>query len=252
CVICTEPLKIVAVPPCNHHMCYLCNLRLRSLYKSNECPYCKVESTNVIYAEYDASKLAEMHDSKLGIDFYDKQSKDKAEYALFFNCPFSGCKEGGFDGWASVRKHAYDTHGLLMCDLCVKHKKVFVHEHHLYSHAQFRHHMKGGAKIYGDRRDGFKGHPECGFCSTRFYDSDALYAHCREKHEECHICRNLGKHNIYYKDRKGLEEHFALEHYTCKHPKCKEQRLVVFANELDLMAHEMEEHPNTTIGGQQR
>jgi hypothetical protein len=42
CLICTEEIKIAAFGQCNHPICHLCCLRLRALYKSNQCPYCKV------------------------------------------------------------------------------------------------------------------------------------------------------------------------------------------------------------------
>lgn len=42
CFICTEPIAIFAVAECNHRTCHLCSLRLRALYKTRNCAYCKV------------------------------------------------------------------------------------------------------------------------------------------------------------------------------------------------------------------
>jgi len=43
CIICTEDVKLYAVGVCNHPICHKCSLRLRVLYQSKECPYCKVK-----------------------------------------------------------------------------------------------------------------------------------------------------------------------------------------------------------------
>lgn len=42
CFICTEPIKYYAVGVCNHRTCHTCSLRLRALYKTLNCTFCKV------------------------------------------------------------------------------------------------------------------------------------------------------------------------------------------------------------------
>lgn len=42
CLICAEPIKLFAVPQCNHRTCHICAVRLRALYKKKECTFCKV------------------------------------------------------------------------------------------------------------------------------------------------------------------------------------------------------------------
>ena len=44
CFICTENIVIFAVSDCNHRTCHLCSLRLRALYKTRDCTYCKVSN----------------------------------------------------------------------------------------------------------------------------------------------------------------------------------------------------------------
>jgi len=44
CWICAEPVKYYSVSACNHRTCHVCALRLRALYKKNECTFCKVRS----------------------------------------------------------------------------------------------------------------------------------------------------------------------------------------------------------------
>lgn len=43
CFICTEPIVTYAVSACDHRTCHLCALRLRSLYRTRNCAYCKVK-----------------------------------------------------------------------------------------------------------------------------------------------------------------------------------------------------------------
>lgn len=43
---------------------------------------------------------------------------------LRFNCPQLNCDYLG-TGWADLKKHARNEHGLVFCDLCTKHKKIF-------------------------------------------------------------------------------------------------------------------------------
>lgn len=107
---------------------------------------------------------------------------------------------------------------------------------------------------YGDDRpgaidqSGFKGHPECGFCRQRFYGDDELYTHCREKHERCHICdrRSNNRQQQYYVDYQALEGHFQKDHFLCLDQECLDKKFVVFETQMDLKAHQLEEHPNDT------
>ena len=110
------------------------------------------------------------------------------------------CQEGAW--------HAHVVRGGLMClvlwmltrqlitssDLCTRYKKIFTHEHSLYTQATLQRHYKSG-----DPDDpSFKGHPECGFCKISFYGDDELYSHCREQHEQCFLCQRAGIRNQYY------------------------------------------------------
>lgn len=144
-------------------------------------------------------------------------------------------------------------HGLLSLtsssDLCTRNKKVFTHEHTLFTHAELRKHEKYGDDQPGAiNQSGFKGHPECGFCRQRFYGDDELYTHCRDKHERCHICdrQSINRQQQYYIDYQALEEHFGRDHYLCLDQECLDKKFVVFESQMDLKAHQIEVHPNST------
>ena len=134
-----------------------------------------------------------------------------------------------------------------MCDLCTRNKKVFTHEHELFTSGELRKHEKFGDDNPGAiDQSGFKGHPECGFCSRRFYGDDELYTHCRERHEKCHICerRNNGRHPQYYLNYQMLEKHFEEAHFVCLDTECQANKTNVFESEIDLKAHQLTDHPN--------
>jgi hypothetical protein len=48
CFICTRPIDYYSVAPCDHRTCHLCTLRLRVLYKTKNCAYCKVKKNEYI------------------------------------------------------------------------------------------------------------------------------------------------------------------------------------------------------------
>lgn len=134
-----------------------------------------------------------------------------------------------------------------MCDLCTRNKKVFTHEHELFTITELRKHEKFGDDNPGAvDQSGFKGHPECGFCRQRFYGDDELYTHCRDKHERCHLCdrRDGGRQQQYYVDYNSLEQHFRKDHFLCADQECMDKKFVVFESELDLKAHQLQTHPN--------
>lgn len=165
---------------------------------------------------------------------------------LRYNCPDSSCDVACY-GWPDLHRHVKNVHHKIMCDLCTRNKKVFTHEHELFTQAELRKHEKFGDDNPGAvDQSGFVGHPECGFCRQRFYGDDELYAHCRDKHEKCHICdrRNQGRQQQYYLDYNTLEQHFRQDHFLCADQECLDKKFVVFESEMDLKAHQLDAHPN--------
>ncbi|KAI9477923.1 MAG: hypothetical protein EXX96DRAFT_636421, partial [Benjaminiella poitrasii] len=248
CFICTEPVVTYAVGPCDHRTCHKCTLRLRALYKTRNCAYCKIEQKSVIFTS-DAEKPfasflpddTPFTDKRLAIRFESQAIYKEAMHMLQYNCP--QCGESS-DDWFQLKLHVRKTHNLNICDLCSRHKKVFPFEHVLYTASNLAIHSHEGDKSFRDDDDtGFAGHPECAFCCIRFYDDDALFVHCRDQHEQCFLCVRSGRRHEYYANYDSLEQHFEKDHYVCRQPRCVEKKFVVFESDIDLRAHEVQEHP---------
>ena len=188
----------------------------------------------------------ERTDDFLGIRYQKQEIYDDTVLLLRYNCPDESCDIACL-GWPDLHHHVRKIHQKVMCDLCTRNKKVFTHEHELYTLPELRKHEKFGDDNPGALdQSGFKGHPECGFCRQRFYGDDELFAHCRDKHEKCHICdrRNYGRQPQYYVDYNALEQHFKKDHYLCFDQECLDKKFVVFESEMDLKGHQLESHPN--------
>ena len=253
CFICASPVLHNSVAPCNHRTCHICALRLRALYKTRACAHCRTEAKFVIFTD-DAMKRYEDFveadfqetDEVLGIKYEQKEIHSDTLLLLRYNCPDETC-DVACKGWPALHHHVRTIHHKVMCDLCTRNKKVFTHEHELFTQQELRKHEKFGDDNPGAvDQSGFKGHPECGFCRQRFYGDDELYVHCREKHEKCHICdrRDPVRQQQYYVDYDSLEQHFRKDHFLCADQECMDKKFIVFESEMDLKAHQLEAHPN--------
>ncbi|TVY41492.1 E3 ubiquitin-protein ligase hel2 [Lachnellula cervina] len=250
CWICASHIDHYAVPPCNHRTCHICSLRLRALYNSKHCPHCRTEAADVIFTD-DATKLYEdFKDSDIastgnfGIRYETPDMMEDTRLLLQYNCPDNDCDVACLS-WPDLHKHVRTQHHKKICDLCSRHKKVFTHEHELLTDAELqKHNRKGDDNPGAIDQSGFKGHPMCDICKTRYYSDDELFVHCRDSHEKCFICERTSGIPQYYKDYNELQLHFRKDHFMCPHKDCLEQKFIVFPTELDLKAHQLSEHGN--------
>ena len=242
CFICAEPVRLYSLPPCNHRVCHICAMRLRALWKWRNCTFCKAEATRVIFTSNDTKSYGAFTpdelpyvDEKLSIYFETKQDYDDTILLLRFQCPKPNC-ETLCSGWSDLKGHAKREHTRLLCDLCIKHKKIFAHEHTLFTSASLQAHLSSE-------------HRYCEYCHQHFYSDDELWVHMRDKHEQCHICKahseNEDERWRYYQDYRMLEQHFLKAHFLCPAPQCLERKFVVFENQMELQVHQVEEHGHT-------
>ncbi|EPE06884.1 zinc finger protein [Ophiostoma piceae UAMH 11346] len=253
CFICANPVIHHAIAPCNHLTCHICALRMRALYRTKDCPHCRTPAPYVIFTD-DPSKRFEDYsaaditstDDNIGIKYTNEDIVGDTVLLLRYNCPDDSCDYAGL-GWPDLHRHVRSEHHKKMCDLCTRNKKVFTHEHDLFSDKGLETHMRNGNDKPGAKdQSGFRGHPLCGFCGERFYDDDKLYEHCRNKHERCFICdRQDSRKPHYFRNYNELEKHFSNDHYLCLDRECMEKKFVVFGSEMDLKAHQLTEHGNT-------
>lgn len=247
CFICAEPIVLYSVPPCNHRVCHICSMRLRALWKKRDCTFCKAEAANVIftpdatasYGEFAPSALP-YKDEKLGIYFEHEHDYENTIALLRFNCPISHCGVMS-GGWADLKTHVKRTHSRLLCDLCIKHKKIFSHEHAVYTAASLQEHLSDE-------------HRYCEYCRQHFYSEDELWVHMRDRHEQCHICKSRSEEERwrYFRDYPMLEQHFHREHYLCPAKSCLEKKFVVFENQMELQVHQVQEHGSTLSSRERR
>lgn len=256
CFICANPVAHHSIAPCNHATCHICGLRMRALYKTKDCAHCRTPAPFVVFTDNADKRFEEFSgkditttDSNIGIKYTNEDIVGDTVLLLRYNCPDDDCDFAGL-GWPDLHRHVKTVHRKRMCDLCTRNKKVFTHEHELFSDKELEKHMRHGDDKPGAAdQTGFKGHPLCGFCGERFYDDDKLYEHCRMKHERCFICdRRDSRHPHYYQDYNALEQHFRKDHYLCSNSECMEKKFVVFESELDLQAHNISEHAGRTVG----
>ncbi|WAR63982.1 hypothetical protein PtB15_16B141 [Puccinia triticina] len=268
CLICAESIKYFALGTCSHRTCHICAIRMRALYKKRDCALCKTELKDVVittdpqanFASYDLSDI-KFKDPHLSIYCETFEQLDELLAYLKFNCPHPDCSSV-LQNWKDLKSHTRSVHnGLSLCDLCCSNKKVFAHEHTLFTAKGITVHMNQGSvgvgkglrrsRLMGDEGpgtageddDGFKGHPRCGFCSVYYYGDDQLYQHCRDKHEQCFICvRNGVGRWQYYLDYQHLESHFRDDHYLCSQSTCLQARFVVYETALELQTHQIEVH----------
>lgn len=194
------------------------------------------------YADRDVTST----DDNIGIRYTNEDIVGDTVLLLRYNCPDISCDFAGL-GWPDLHRHVRSTHNKKMCDLCTRNKKVFTHEHDLFTDKELEKHMRHGDDQPGAvDQTGFKGHPLCAFCGSRFYDDDKLYEHCRNKHERCFLCdREDPRQPHYYRDYNSLEDHFKKGHHLCPDRECLDKKFVVFGSEMDLKAHQLSEHGNS-------
>ncbi|KAG8968551.1 hypothetical protein FRC03_006951 [Tulasnella sp. 419] len=251
CFICAEKVKFYAVSECNHRTCHVCSLRLRALYKKKDCTFCKEPQPNILftlspdqqYQEYELDSI-QFKDEKLSVLFETQEMMEESLILLRFNCPDANCDYVG-NGWPDLKWHVRDVHKKLMCDLCIRNKKIFSHEHTLYATDELPLHIPSLARRGPPAKDKDKdieSHPICDFCRECFFGDDELYKHLRERHEECFVCKKQGIQNQYFLNYSKLDHHFRTAHYPCTHPVCLEQKFVVFPTQLDLQAHTVDVH----------
>ncbi|POS87566.1 hypothetical protein EPUL_001649 [Erysiphe pulchra] len=259
CVICASDIIHESFGPCNHRTCHVCSIRMRVLFKDKTCTLCRTPAPHVVITDSRTKRFEDFTDEyfkkmdflsieeNIGLRFDNPQIRDDTLWMLAYNCPEKNC-DVACHSWPNLHDHTRKVHGKKICDLCAKHRKIFPHEHDLFTDIELSKHMKKGDKNpTSGNQTGFKGHPLCNFCGNRFYGDDELYKHLREKHERCFVCdlANPDKPPSYYINYEALYQHFVQDHFICKVKDCLDQKYIAFVSEFELRAHMIEVHGNS-------
>lgn len=52
CFICANVVSHHSIAPCNHTTCHICGLRMRALYKDQNCAHCRVRSSMYLLGDF--------------------------------------------------------------------------------------------------------------------------------------------------------------------------------------------------------
>lgn len=225
-----------------------CSLRYRAFYQDNSCPLCKVDLPTVVaigvadqrsFEDFPTAVRQQLTFEKVGSMYLSTPEAEEVVRELLhtFNCPV--CKAAS-SSLPELKKHLSATHGKVYCDVCLRHRKVFLPHQSVYTAGKgLKTHMKHGDK---DDLEAPRGHSLCPFCNKYFYGIDEHYEHMTDAHEECQMCRMHGKLYQFFADYQSLETHFGNDHFLCREQNCLNDRYVVFATENELKAHNIAFH----------
>ncbi len=259
CIVCAEHVEFTAYGPCGHKdTCSKCVMRLRTVIKDDRCVYCQQPCSRVFVTRYAGDYTKSL--SKDDFDHLEREYGDcciKEAQAYFDDashceglksmCRFSHplIADGKrFTSLKSLKQELKASRNAQFCPICLEGRKVFISEQLLYTKNQLSKHLKQGDDDGPmSRSTGFKGHPECAYCSKRFYGENEQYEHMTRVHEECFLCKRSNPHtHVYYQNYPALEVHFKQDHHMCLHQSCLEQKFVVFSTEQELKTHMAREH----------
>lgn len=257
CIVCAEHLEFTAYGPCGHKdTCSKCVMRLRTVIKDDRCVYCQQPCSRVFVTRFAGDYTKSL--SKDDFEHLDTAYECIKEAQAYFDdashceelmnmCRFSHPLIGNgrrFSSLKALKQELKASRNAQFCPICLEGRKVFISEQLIYTKNQLNKHMKqGDDEGPMSRSTGFKGHPECVYCSKRFYGENEQYEHMTRVHEECFLCKRANPHtHVYYQNYSALEVHFKQDHHMCMNQSCLEQKFVVFSTEQELKTHMAREH----------
>lgn len=276
CAVCAETLEWTAYGMCGHReVCSTCVARLRFICNDQNCCICK-SNLNFIFVtkalgEYtsvisDFSVFpSEPKEGKVGSYWYHEGTHAFFDDIDHYKTVKAMCRlscivcdkmheegngnikrKGNLKNVDQLKDHLSYRHKLVMCNLCLENRKIFICEQKLYTKEQLNQHINtGDSEVDGTEaeRGGFMGHPMCEFCKNPFYGENELYTHMSTEHYTCHICqRQHPGHFEYYRNYDELEIHFRSDHMLCEDEGCLAKKFIVFATESEMKRHNTMEH----------
>lgn len=251
CTLCCEESGAWAIGSCDHFVCLTCSARLRIICGKKECPICRETngtvsvSVSLCHNSISGTCLLQvvvfttprgyflpqtsLKDRKYGFMFSKSSLMNYYDTIKALRC--TQCNmTGGLSNMRHLAEHTRREHGLLFCEICVGHLKLFPSEHKLYTRQDLVRHRREG-----DLDDkSHKGHPQCEFCDERYFGKDELFFHLKKNHFWCHFCEQSGAQD-YYQNYEALKRHFRKDHYLCEEGNCHNDKFTnAFLSKLDL------------------
>ena len=263
CVVCCEPLESYGVLDCGHYLKDTCAVRLLMHSSMAKCPTCRQPVTVAVLTqkpprsqghysvqEIAAHKKKATLNKRLKVYIGDAEISNHLNLLTGFFCPVSSCWETAEDGTQTqepfltmqdLHNHLLTEHKKKFCRICLENRPSFLSEIPVYTEKELDQHHRGKCQLDDN---GFDGHPICLFCRHRHFDGEVLLKHMQAKHYSCDLCNTHEFTFIFYKDRAGLNAHFARDHHLCTHQDCCELDVMlrVYKTEFDLIAHRQRAH----------
>jgi hypothetical protein len=267
CILCCEPMHVVAFGECGHKAsCEKCLLRLRMCYKNYDCPMCKHEMREIVLApwrdpmpQFSDYKSKMVESSRIvkqlgdGIVYVDKCDHDRLLLNQVLNmvgtsCP--ACNKESKSKITSERRiktfksnkhlieHMKSEHPQChLCRMCLDEQRQFALDQVVYdSTGSLKNHKKDS-------------HPMCKFCRRSFFDGDAIWQHMIQEHFQCQLCQREevsardDNPDAWYRNAPELQLHLANDHFACEHESCM-SCLVAFLTLEELQKHHIDHHSN--------
>lgn len=233
CDLCSEPIKIRVLLPCNHNnICLQCFIRFNKNYGGNHCYFCQkpieagkepVAVTDMSLDYQAARDLKPKFNTQYNLYYSDDIVLDALTALYQFQCPECKAILPTIDLYASHMK----SHHMNVCCVCYNSGRYPPEACPIFSRSQYLEHLKQ--------------HPRCICCNSVCFDAMTLANHMREKHCRCELCAKLN--NVkWFRDSQELIEHNQKEHFVCHHPECASENLIAFLTRGELLMHLQKVH----------
>lgn len=233
CDLCSEPIKIRVLLPCNHNnICLQCFIRFNRNYGGNHCYFCQkpiepsqepVAVTDMSLDYESARKLKPKFNSQFNLYYTDDIALDALKQLYEFQCPECKMVLQNIDLFASHMK----SHHMNVCCICFNSGRYPPEACPIFQRAAYYEHLKQ--------------HPRCICCNQVCFDAMTLANHMREKHVRCELC---AKQNnvLWFNNSADLIEHNEKQHFVCHHPECSSENLIAFLTRGELLMHLQKVH----------
>lgn len=131
CIVCFMPVEIYSIGECDHHVCYVCSTRMRSLIKRNECPICRADMSQVIFTteklpfrQLETKNRSGLYDKTYRIIF--TTNRVQSAFYKLLEHPCSKCDIYPLPTFDMLDKHVRKVHECFYCELCTKNLNVSI------------------------------------------------------------------------------------------------------------------------------